>query len=352
MEMESKAGSMEDAKVKSRPDGWAGEEGLRLLAACSRLAERPDIVSGAGGNASWKCDDGNTFLLKASGARIEDAGILPILVHLDLPASQGDVFADGWALSAMRRPSEGGMRPSIEAALHAVLTDRAVLHVHSSAAVSLAIRPDAEIAARAAWKDFSVGFVPYARPGTQLAKALSSARAEQGRREIWLLGGHGAVFCAETPNAVVELALAAQEKVALVGFAIPPPRPLPSPKSGWRLLSDPIYSIFSTHPFGRKLLMGPCVPDQAVFLPPESIEMHPSSVEGALVSVDVDGAVFLSGLASSEAESLLLSLAHALWRIPASIPPVELPVGEAAALGGWEAERFRVFMALMREGRT
>ncbi len=156
------------------------------------------LIQAAGGNTSVK--DQGVMWIKASGTLLADALTQDIFVPVDLPAMQAAIAgrqprADQPAEFALAV----GLRPSIETSLHAVFAQRIVVHVHCVNTLALVIRPDAREHLAARLQGFDWAFVPYAKPGAQLAALVAEALGP--RTDVMLLGNHGLIVAAETVRA-------------------------------------------------------------------------------------------------------------------------------------------------------
>jgi rhamnose utilization protein RhaD (predicted bifunctional aldolase and dehydrogenase) len=184
----------------------------------------PDWVQGGGGNTSVKSADGATMFVKASGTSLAGMDATRGWAELDLPATRAVVDTPGLAelpvrereervlnllRAAARRPA--GVRPSVEASLHALL-DRVVIHTHPIHMTAFLASRDS----REQWRNVLEGFdeptlyVPYVDPGYSLAAVMAREIAkfeqENGRRpRIVLLENHGLFVAAETGDAAFDL---------------------------------------------------------------------------------------------------------------------------------------------------
>jgi len=161
---------------------------------CARVGSELTWVQGPGGNASLK--DHELLWIKASGTWLSQAEAETIFVPVELAAVQAQIArGDDTPLA----PLPGWkLRPSLETTLHGLLPQRYVLHIHSIAALTWAVRADAEacFARRLAGK-LPFCYVPYARPGAKLTAATRDA-LQRGACDYLVLGNHGVLLGAET----------------------------------------------------------------------------------------------------------------------------------------------------------
>ena len=191
-------------------------EAIEELVALSRRIGRPenDYVILAEGNTSLRLDDG-TFLVKASGARLDGIGAaefarlrLTPLLEAVLDDDERDVRE--LFRSARVEPSPGAGEPSIETFVHVVALGlagaRYVAHTHPTVLNGLLCSTAAEEALLAGplFPDEVVVcgsaplYVPYFEPGLELARALAPRLQEHLDRvgeppRTILLGNHGLV---------------------------------------------------------------------------------------------------------------------------------------------------------------
>src|SRR4029077_13511983 len=93
----------------------------------------------------------------------------------------------------------GGLRPSIETSVHAIIPSPIVVHIHCVNTIALAVRHDGESLVRErlnADADVTLAFVPYRKPGLPLAHAI----AEQLTKDtnVFVLANHGLVVAGQT----------------------------------------------------------------------------------------------------------------------------------------------------------
>ena len=89
-----------------------------------------------------------------------------------------------------------GLRPSIETSVHGLMPQKVVLHVHCVNTIAWAIREDAEAQLQQRLSAFNWSFIPYARPGLQLSRAIRS-NLKSGS-DVMVLQNHGLAVAAET----------------------------------------------------------------------------------------------------------------------------------------------------------
>lgn len=294
------------------------------------LASGTRYVQGAGGNISIKQDD--VLWVKASGTRFADAALRSIFVPLDLRAARaGALVAADLRSAVISVPETDGLRPSIEAAFHALMPQRVVVHVHSVGAVAAGVG-DGLGAQSALSSTVPLDLVPYRRPGRELAQELVESGVAVERREAAaLLLNHGLLVAAQTAQRALDLVREIEGVLA--------PRDLPQPEAdpvavdGMRFLFGP----GTLDAAARAVLMsGVLTPDSAVYLGPRPFGATGTGASCVLLE---DGAVGVSAALSADACQVVESLVAVA--LEARQPIRCLPEDEVSALVGWEAEQWR-----------
>ncbi|MEJ8474229.1 class II aldolase/adducin family protein [Roseibium algae] len=177
----------------------ANPEFIALCAVSERLGSDPLQVQGPGGNTSIKSAD--LMWVKASGTWLSDALTTDLFVPVyhevlaaALVADDGRANDVGPFTCAAENPS--GLRASIEATVHASMPAKVVLHTHCVATIAAAVRTDAPTFLAAKLAGLPYAFIPYAKPGIDLARAIRQ-HAPAGT-QILILGNHGLVTCGAT----------------------------------------------------------------------------------------------------------------------------------------------------------
>jgi rhamnose utilization protein RhaD (predicted bifunctional aldolase and dehydrogenase) len=201
---------------------------LTELVELSRSLGRPerDLAVLGEGNTSVRLDD-KSFLVKASGtslARANDESFTKMdlertLALLELRDPTDDELSE--ALMAARSSDDGGLRPSIEAIMHALaLTEGEatfVGHTHPTTVNSILCSDRAEaLSAGAIFPDQVVVLgrypllIPYADVGLPLARALRDGLREHKQRvgappKTIYLQNHGLVALSESASGVEQV---------------------------------------------------------------------------------------------------------------------------------------------------
>ncbi|WVT72059.1 class II aldolase/adducin family protein [Sinorhizobium chiapasense] len=331
-----------------------------LLDLSARVGSDPLLVQGAGGNTSIK--EGGTLWIKASGlwlaqARQRDV-MVPVALDPLLDALERNDPATEKAqdfVIAERNPS--GLRPSIETTVHALMPQKVVVHVHCVETIATAVQTNGAAIAAERLAGFGHVFVPYARPGLPLAKAI--AERLQDNTSVLVLGNHGLVVAAET------VADAASLLTNITRRLIGPRRQAPTADlaalsrlavdSDYRLPDDAfLHAVAADLDSCRLAAGGSLYPDHVIFLGRGVVVAAPGetalSIEAKrraagerlppLLLFPGKG-VLVQKEISAGALAMARCLADVTARIPADARLRYLTEAENAELLGWDAEKYR-----------
>jgi rhamnose utilization protein RhaD (predicted bifunctional aldolase and dehydrogenase) len=312
------------------------------------------MVQGGGGNTSIK--DGQNLWVKASGTWLSRAVDEDIFLDVDIATIIERTHAGIEDLSDL---GKGGMRPSIETPLHALMPQRVVLHLHMLDTVIYSAMPDGQNILRDKLHGLDWVMAPYARPGLPLSRAVSSVLGKRGNEpDVLLLQNHGIVVAAEYEENLISITNELINRLWL------DPRPLSLPDAfalaavndlGWRIPSCPVVHAPAFGPAAQKISGGPPLyPDHAVFLGPAVLMLDagdtlslardnfqrdfgfaPSFAVvrdcGMLVSPDITPGAF----------AMLEALGNVCLRVPEGVELRGLAAQDISALGNWDAEAYR-----------
>ena len=169
---------------------------LAIKRFCAGIGSDALLVQAAGGNASWK--EGNTLWIKGSGTWLAHALSDEIFVAVDLEHLQSEIKHGNFsAVPRLKFPSS--MKPSIETILHASLSFKIVLHLHSVEVLAHLVRKTS-LSQLSSILDSQFNFVAvdYFKPGAELAAAVNDALYKNPTANIIFLKNHGVVIGGET----------------------------------------------------------------------------------------------------------------------------------------------------------
>ncbi|PST22198.1 class II aldolase [Mesorhizobium plurifarium] len=331
-----------------------------LLDLSARVGADPDLVQGAGGNTSIK--EGGILWIKASGlwlahARQRDV-MVPVALDPLLDALERDDPATEKAQDfVVKTLNPSGLRPSIETTVHALMPQKVVVHVHCVETIATAVKADAAAIAGEKLQGIPYAFVPYARPGLPLAKAIAERIQED--TSVLVLGNHGLAVAAETVGEAARLLAEVSRRFAV------PVRRAPSAdlealsrlsvNSAYRLPDDERLHDAATDLESCRIAAGGSLyPDHVIFLGKGSVIAAPGEnalalEEGfrrtgeslpPLLLFPGKGALVLKEI-SAGALAMARCLSDVTARIPAGARLRYLTDAENAELLGWDAEKYR-----------
>lgn len=239
-----------------------------LLEMSARIGGDPLLVQANTGNTSIKLN--GMLWIKASGKWLaharRDDWLVPVDVEEARSCLRRNVDIDGEYIS----PAGNSLKPSVETAMHSVIPQRVVIHVHSLNAVAWAVRRDGpalvqELLAGLRWR-----WIPYVPSGNALGREIEKALVESPGTRIFILANHGLVVCGESPEAAEALLYEVEERLAIhPRFAAAPDSvalarlPL---GSQWRLPDFKDFHVLGIDPVSRKIVSrGILYPCQAIF---------------------------------------------------------------------------------------
>ena len=221
---------------------WTDLGALGEIAYGSRLVGAdPALVLHGGGNTSIKGTSHDvwgqpvpTLWVKGSGwdlATIEPPGFARMRLEPVRRLAQLDRLSDTEMVNQLRIHllDASAPNPSVEAILHALLPQRAVLHSHADAVLALTNTANGAERVREAWGE-QVVVVPYVMPGFELARRCATEWEAQSHRgtTAMVLANHGVFTFGETVreayDAMIEFITEAERCLADAG-ATPPGAP-------------------------------------------------------------------------------------------------------------------------------
>ncbi len=318
---------------------------LQLLRHVSaHLGANPLLVQAAGGNTSLKQD--GVMWIKASGTWLKDAAVIDIFVPVDVAALIAALDVNSpdceTCQSFLRSDlSKTSLRPSIETTVHALMPQRVVLHVHCVNTIAHAIRRDAEVVLAQKLAGMDWVFIPYARPGLELAGAIA-ARLKL-RTDVLVLGNHGLVVAAESVEEAEVLLAMVVDRLCLPARTVPvvdlPRLSEQAQGTDYRLADDiETHALASDHEILKRGRSNVYYPDHVVFL---GIGIATDTATAPpLLAVPGKG-VLIHKDAKPAVEPMGRCFADVLRRVPLGADLRALSNGEIHALIHWEAEKYR-----------
>jgi rhamnose utilization protein RhaD (predicted bifunctional aldolase and dehydrogenase) len=293
---------------------------------CNRL-----LVQAAGGNTSIKID--GVLWVKASGRWLAKATKEPIFVPLDLARLKraltlGDPACETCEAFVRADLSAPGLRPSVEATLHAGLPQRFVLHLHCVETISYAALVDGAARVAPLLDGLKWQWVPYIRPGFPLFRTITPGA------DIYVLENHGLVVAADTLEAAVGLAETVRRRLARPVQAVESVRGVE--RAGYRFADAPALAPHAA----RLAAAGTLYPDHLVFLGSGAALLD--NVVGAAPVILAAG---VPPLVREDLTAAQLALAECLGNVASRLAPDDRPkyftAREEYDLTHWDAEKYR-----------
>ncbi len=320
---------------------------LRQLSA--RLGADPLLVQAAGGNTSIKQD--GLMWIKASGTWLKDALAKDIFVPLDLVALSQALDEDSPDCESclpfvQQDLNASGLRPSIETSVHGLMPQSVVLHVHCVNTIALAIQENAATLLAERLFGFNWSFIPYARPGLQLSRAIRH-HLKPGS-DVMVLQNHGLAVAAESVENAETLLLRVVEVLSCSRRRIAEPNIAALDVACAGTDYRPAADILAHGPaLDAMTLQFGCshvyYPDHVVFLG-TSIPIDMNS--GAVAIAVPDKGVLLRKDAKPSVEPMLRCLGDVFSRLPADAKLKPLTAAEIDQLLNWDAEKYRQTLKL------
>jgi|GEM_PF-2440550 len=197
-----------------------------FVAVCDLVSDSVDMIQAGGGNASAKFEkDGQVMMLiKASGFLMSEVDAekgytqiqLDKVQNILLDVNAGNLSIDDDVAINLRiaEANIGKFRPSIETFLHAIMTQKYILHVHALTTLVYAssIKFLDDMANQ--WTVNALGiktlYVPYEKPGIHLAMAMLNGIDQYKiingvEPDIIILQNHGLIVASEDPDKLLSL---------------------------------------------------------------------------------------------------------------------------------------------------
>ncbi len=239
---------------------------LRELSA--RLGSNPLLSQASSGNISYKSDD--SLWIKASGKWMIHAEDEDFLVSVELARAKRCLRED----TAIPETEDRGsrlFRASIETAMHVVLPQRVVIHVHSVNAISWAVREDGPSQLNTRLAGLHWQWIPYTPSGVFLARKIEDALIRCPHTNVFVLGNHGLVVCENSCRSAEQLLTEVEQCLAIEPRSAPRPnlRLLSQalPGSAWSLPACSGVHSLATDTVSKRIVCGGVLyPCQAIFL--------------------------------------------------------------------------------------
>lgn len=339
----------------------ANESLEKLVELSARVGRDLDLVQAGGGNTSIK--ENGTLWVKASGKWLVHAGEDDMFLPVPMVDIARQLAAEDEKFPEYKTRTGSALRPSVETAVHAVMPQRVVIHVHSVRTIAWAARAHGEEGVAALLENLRWSWIPYTHPGIPLAIRIQREIAK--RPDVLILENHGLVVGADD-------CAAAEERLHDVERRLNGPvRQAPAAdldrlntlvRDAWEIAEDSEAHALATLTKSWEIAQGGTLfPDQCVYLGPGAAVVQPGeTLEAAAqhyresyhfepVFLIVAGAgVVTRRDMKRAARELLLCVKRVIERIAGEAQPVYLPPSQVARLMNWDAEKYRIGMAVLQ----
>jgi rhamnose utilization protein RhaD (predicted bifunctional aldolase and dehydrogenase) len=251
------------------------------------------------------------------------------------------------------------LRPSVETAVHAVLPNKVVIHVHSVRTIAWAAQATGREKITPLLAGLKWSWIPYTHPGIPLAIRI---RQEAAQSDVLILENHGLVVAAEDCPTAEALLHEVERRLNVATRPAPPANfnhlSKLSAATEWEVAPDAEVHALATDLLSCQLAAaGTLFPDQCVYLGPAAAivesedlsaaaERYHSRYNFAPVFLLVPGAGILTRRGMNRAaQELLICLKRVIERFPFSAQATYLPTSQVARLMNWDAEKYRIAMA-------
>jgi len=330
-----------------------------LIEISARIGRDLDLVQAGGGNTSVK--EGETLWVKASGKWLIHAAEDDMFLPVPMADISRQLIAEDEKFPEYKTISGIALRPSVETAVHAVLPQRVVIHVHSVRTIAWAARVNGMRGVTPLLAGLNWSWIPYTHPGIPLAIRIQQEAPK--RPDVLILENHGLVVAADDcataegllrkverrlDGAIRRAALADLEQLRKL-----------TTSSEWTIAEDCEAHALAMLPKSCEIAAGGTLfPDQCVYLGPGAaiVQARETLEEAAAryrerhafepVFLIVAGAgVVTKRNIKRAARELLVCLKRVIERMPDDAQAAYLPAEQVARLMNWDAEKYRIAMA-------
>jgi rhamnose utilization protein RhaD (predicted bifunctional aldolase and dehydrogenase) len=234
----------------------------------ARIGSDPLLVQASTGNTSMKL--GRTLSIKASGKWLAHARHEEQFVPVDLVRARNCLRQNIDVAAAYMSSAGKQLKPSVETAMHSVIPDRVVLHVHSVSTIAWAVRKDGSAQVKDRLAGLRWRWIDYMPSGKELASEIEKALAQARRSQVFILANHGLVVSGESAEAAEALLFEVEKRLKLHPRPAAPPDPVElarlSSGSRWQVPDSMDLHALATDAVSRHIISGGILyPCQAIF---------------------------------------------------------------------------------------
>ncbi|MDZ4802600.1 MAG: class II aldolase/adducin family protein [Bryobacteraceae bacterium] len=323
----------------------------------ARLGRDPDLIQAGGGNTSVKLH--SNLWIKASGTWLIHADRDDIFLPVSLTAIRACIDRNEEYVT-----NHHGLRPSVEAAMHAVLPHLCVVHVHSVNTLAWASLADSPRSFATRLEGLKWVWIPYIHPGLPLA--LSIRETLGSSPDVIVMQNHGLIVAGDTCESAEALLHDVERRLRLHMRAHPPAQIDELRKlagSAWQLPADDGVHSLGTDPDSFRIATGGTLyPDHCVYLGHAVAACHSGQApedaaaryerqwgkRPAVLACEGYGVLIAPDLSRAGRE-MLTCISSVVRRIPADAEVHYLPHDQVSRLMNWDAEHYRQAVARQME---
>lgn len=331
-------------------------ETLRQVSA--RLGRNLDLIQAGGGNTSLKLR--GELWIKASGKWLINADSEEMFLPVPMPEITAAVERGEEYTTA-----QNGLRPSVETAMHAVIPQACVVHVHSVNVLAWAALSASPNLFAGRLSGFRWVWIPYIHPGLPLALRIREA-ISQTPADVIVLQNHGLIVASDSCQSAEALLRDVEQRMQL-----PMRDSGPADRSAlaamvdeeWQIAADDeVHALGTDRETFEFATSGTMYPDHCVYLghalatlqpgeqPVHAVERYRARWDKRPSVLACEGTGVLTCVELSRAgREMLICLARVARRIPSDEEVHYLPYDDVARLMNWDAEHYRQAMARQME---
>tara|TARA_A100000164_G_scaffold124176_1_gene110114 strand:- start:383 stop:1459 length:1077 start_codon:yes stop_codon:yes gene_type:complete len=322
------------------------------------------MVQAAGGNTSLK--EGDTMWIKASGKWLVDARSSELMVPVSISKikdalKDNNCSYDDILKSIDLKISPEGLRPSVEAPMHAALDFKFIFHTHDINVNALAVQKNSQMKFEEILSDLNWKFIPYVTPGVELSYKLMQIKS--AKDNVFILENHGLIVCGNDLEEIRNLYQDVRDrlknlhkKTFVKSYTKSSDKVVDLKKTVFKFCEDELINNLAFHqPWIDKLTNGVLLPDFLVFLGPKLLVLNPNEddlIEKlnkiSMAPLPFNSCVVLAGqgvIIRNDALRGTLEIIRCvhdlLCLIPENADLQYLNDNETSFLLNWEAEHYR-----------
>lgn len=168
----------------------------------ARLGSDFFLTQGSGGNISYK--EGDYLCVKSSGQKMSDALNKDIFLTLSIGNIREEITRKNFSYKPAVINGQQG-KPSIELMFHVILPYRIVVHLHPIDLLVTLVQKNAQSIIEQKKFEFEWGYLPYNKPGADIAQNIYQLMMEREGIEVIFLQNHGVIMGADNIEGIEKI---------------------------------------------------------------------------------------------------------------------------------------------------